>query len=352
MSINNFVRDFGKKSIERSRLYFNDRAYRLAAQSAAKAIASHYGKVSPSILKQCDEYAREVLGDKKHAAGLKAFALFQQQFKEGWIPDSYYGEFVVPKLKGDYGVLGYRKSITRRLYQTELLPDLASAVNGLLYTSDFTPIPPAEFANYIFARCDRVVFKKDHGFQGKSVSFYTKDTFPTTGAHFDNGVFQSYITQHEFFNEFSTAGVSTIRITTVIDDSGAVSCRAAYLRLPQIGDTHVKSATAIKIALHVDSGKLFDTGILPDWTPLDSHPDSKIAFANQRIPEFQSCVEACLATHKNLPFARVIGWDVIVDSNNKPVIIEWNGYHNSIRFSEAAAGPCFADLGWEKLWRK
>jgi hypothetical protein len=31
--------------------------------------------------------------------------------------------------------------------------------------------------------------------------------------------------------------------------------------------------------------------------------------------------------------------------------MEWNGWHNDIKFSEAADGPCFADLGWQNLWR-
>jgi hypothetical protein len=52
-----------------------------------------------------------------------------------------------------------------------------------------------------------------------------------------------------------------------------------------------------------------------------------------------------------MPFTRVIGWDIIVDSMEKPVIMEWNGRHNDIKFSEAATGPNFADLGWQELWK-
>jgi hypothetical protein len=29
-------------------------------------------------------------------------------------------------------------------------------------------------------------------------------------------------------------------------------------------------------------------------------------------------------------------------------IVEWNG-HTDIKFSEAATGPCFLGLGWERL---
>jgi hypothetical protein len=32
--------------------------------------------------------------------------------------------------------------------------------------------------------------------------------------------------------------------------------------------------------------------------------------------------------------------------------MEWNGTYNDIKFSEATQGPCFADLGWERLWKE
>jgi hypothetical protein len=59
----------------------------------------------------------------------------------------------------------------------------------------------------------------------------------------------------------------------------------------------------------------------------------------------------CLSLHEKLPFARTIGWDVVVDQHENVAVMEWNGWHNDIKFSEAADGPCFADLGWQNLWR-
>ena len=53
-----------------------------------------------------------------------------------------------------------------------------------------------------------------------------------------------------------------------------------------------------------------------------------------------------------VPFAICIGWDMIIDTNNEIQIMEWNGSHNDIKFSEATQGPCFSNLGWDKLWKK
>jgi Sugar-transfer associated ATP-grasp len=308
------------------------------------------GRQSPKLFKQCDEYAKEVLGSRKYSPWLRAYTVFSGTFKEGWIPDNYYGSVVVPKLKGDYGEVSDYKSLSRRLFQTDLLPDLVYLVNGILYTPSMDLVRRSQLKEYLFARSKKVVYKLDSGLQGKSVFIYDADSFPSETLALSNGVFQSYIVQHPFFEAFDSHSVSTVRITTVVDDESNVSCRAAYLRLPRSADTHVKSATAVKVVLGVN-GELHEQGYLPNWVPTDHHPDSNMAFAHQVVPNFQSCVKACLTLHENMKFSRIIGWDAIVDINGDVAIMEWNGCHNDIKFSEAANGPCFVDLGWQNLWR-
>jgi hypothetical protein len=308
-------------------------------------------RASPDLFNQCDEYAKIVLGSIKYSPWLRAYAVFSGTFKEGWIPDNYYGRVVVPQLGGNYGEISNYKAVSRKLFQTDLLPDLAYAVNGLFHTSAMEPLKPGELKKFLFAASDKVVYKLDSGGQGKSVFVYDVDNFPDESAPFGNGVFQSYIVQHPFFDAYDSQSVSTIRVTTVVDDESNVSCRAAYLRLPRNADTHVKSATAIKVALNLDDGALYEKGCLPNWVPTAHHPDSGKEFAGQTVPNFQECVQVCVSLHKKLLFSRMIGWDVIVDENGSVAVMEWNGTHNDIKFSEAASGPCFADLGWENLWR-
>ena len=76
------------------------------------------------------------------------------------------------------------------------------------------------------------------------------------------------------------------------------------------------------------------------------------AFERGSFPFYAKCVETVVELHERVPFVSCIGWDVCVDSNNEPQIFEWNGRHNAIGFGEAVQGPCFRDLGWEKLWRR
>jgi hypothetical protein len=303
-----------------------------------------------ALFKQCDEYAKDVLGSGKYSPWLRAYSLLSGTFHEGWIPNNYYGEIVVPRIKGPYGEISHYRAISNRLFYTDLLPDLAYSVNGLLCTSSMEVIHPSELKKCLFATSDRVVFKIDDGRKGKGVSIYDTDSFPEESGAFGNGVFQRYIVQHPFFDQFSGRATSTIRITTVVDDDSNVSCRAVYLRLPRHSDTHVKAASAITVAVRLNGG-LHEQGYRPNWVPIACHPDSKVAFAGLVIPHFQRCVHTCISLHDRMRFARVIGWDVIFDEPGNVVIMEWNGQHNGIKFSEAASGPCFADLGWQNLWK-
>jgi hypothetical protein len=341
-----------KKAVAIARDYYYHAELNRQALQLVESMTSGAGRSRNSVLfKQCDEYAREMLGSSKYSPWLKAYAVFAGTFKEGWIPDNYYGKVVVPRLEGGYGDISDYRSISRRLFQTELLPDLAYSVNGLLYTPALEPIKPSELKKYLFAENERIVYKLDGGLQGKGVFVYDSDSFPDESIAFGNGAFQGYIAQHPFFDAFCSQSVSTIRITTVVDDESNVSCRAAYLRLPRSADTHVKSATAIKVAVNINDGELDERGYLPSWVPITNHPDSGQSFARQIVPNFQECIDMCVALHGKVMLARLIGWDIIVDIKGDIAIMEWNGGHTDIKFSEAVNGPCFADLGWRDLWR-
>ena len=327
--------------------YHDNRQARRLIQSMTSLGA---GQRSRMLFKQCDEYAADVLGSRRYAYWLKAYAVFSGTFREGWIPDNYYGKVVIPRWQGDYGAASYNKALSSRLFQTESLPDLAYAVNGLLYTPAMEPVRRSELKKYLFAASEKIVYKLDNGLQGKAVSVFDLNNFPDDSVVFGNGVFQSYILQHPFFDAFTSQSVCTLRITTVVDDESHISCRAAYLRLPRSTDTHVKSATAIKVAVNLD-GALQDKGYLPNWVPIACHPDSEAEFAGLTVPNFQACVETCVTLHQKMMFSRMIGWDVVADIADNVAVMEWNGRDNDIRFSEAATGPCFSDLGWQNLWR-
>ncbi|MBU2676217.1 MAG: hypothetical protein KJP16_03970 [Gammaproteobacteria bacterium] len=339
-----------KNALRRAFDYHSHWEHRIEANSILKTLEGKLGKTDPKNIKLANEYAREVLGHTHYAPWLYVYTALTGTFKEGWIPDNYYGSVVVPRLKGSYGNISSLKPLTYTIFKSDTFPDIASFVNGLFLTIDNTPINHRDVENFLFNSAEKIVFKVDNSKQGDGVFFFEKKSFDIEKIKLlGNGVFQSYLVQHKLFDDFAPNSVATLRMTTVVNDGGSISLRACYLRLGRINDTHIQSKSHIRVPVDLSSGEFSTEGYLPNWLTVKEHPDTKMKFSGCYIPSFAQCVSTVLELHKKAPFARSIGWDVTVDIDNNVKLIEWNGAHNDIRFTEATQGPSFADLGWDRL---
>ncbi len=328
---------------------FHEKHAREAA-GILKGIEHQRGNIQNHDKKRCDEYATEVLGHKHFAPWLYVYTVISGQFKEGWIPDNYYASVVVPKIKGEYGKMSSLNTLNTALFQSDSFPDVLSYANGVFFDKKYQFVPKEDAESVIFGDQDRAVFKLDSSLQGKGIHIVTRDTFRTDHIQkLGNGIFQRYINQHGVFEKFTKDSVATLRITTMYEDNGEVSVRASYLRFGTGDDTYVKSKTHIRVPIDVKTGTFYDVGYTADWNMVKKPPTSKLPFAGNRIPNFKSCIDTVKKLHRKVPFTRCVGWDISVDIEENVQIIEWNAGHNGIKFSEPIQGPCFADLGWEKL---
>jgi len=340
------------RKLFRRRLRFHQE-HMLRAKAILKNIESVKGKTDPKLIKLSDEYAKDVLGRYAYAPWLYVYSAVAGTFREGWIPDNYYGKIVISLIQGRYGGMSALRASTNMLFGSDLFPDIAYYVNGMFLSHNSTVLRDKELQDVLFNDSDKVVYKADSSSQGKGIFFFNKKTFDAENIRrLGNGVFQNYIDQHPSFEELMPSSVATLRLTTIMDKSGKTSLRACYLRIGRGEDTHVQSAYNIRIPVNLKSGELEAEGFSADWHAIDSHPDTGIKFAKRKIHGFNDCVSAALSLHVSIPFVHCVGWDMTVDRNDKVRIMEWNGLHNDIKFSEATQGPCFSDLGWEKLWRK
>jgi hypothetical protein len=312
------------------------------------------GKLDRRLVALSNEYASDVLGWRGYAHWLQVYSLINGSFKEGWIPDNYYGRIVRPMLKGPYGDTSRLRALTGRLLSghDERFVEKAYWINSLLLSRNYKVVDHTLIKDVLFGDSDTVVFKSDHSSRGQKVSIFSKSTFDINKLRsLGNGVFQEYIEQHEFFKRFMPNSVATLRFTTVLCGTDDASVKACYLRFGRMADTHCKASTNVRVAVNIRTGELYSTGHLPNWDPIQSHPDTGIAFSHHTVPFFGDCLSALVDLQKSLPFVRSIGWDAVVDRDGQVKIMEWNGGHNDIKYTEATQGPCFADLGWEKLWK-
>lgn len=325
-----------------------DEAYAaICAQTPERALA-------PGTQQQIEAYAQDVLGSMRFAPWLGVYAAWAGEFREGWIPDNYYGRVVLPRIQGAVREMSRFKTLSRRLFQAgDLLPDVAYRVNGQWTDIEGRPVKPRDVEALVFQDGPRVVVKSDDSSQGRAVSVIERgrDRILDLDGYGDF-VVQRWVPQSDFMSRFNADSMATLRITTCKRPGQPAGMRASFLRFGRPGADVLLAAGAIRVAVVDRQGTLAGVGALPDWSRVTEHPDSGEPFAGVVIPRFEAAREACERYHDAFPHASLIGWDVAFTTGDDFVILEWNGRHPDIKFTEANTGPDFGDLGWEKLWRE
>lgn len=324
-----------------------------SARAVLAGLETAYGPLSAADRKLCDDYAVEVLGHAKFAPWLHVYSHVSGQFKEGWIPDNFFDECVLPNNSGPYGELSGFRTLNSILVNAPEFPDLAAQINDMIIARDGSVVAAGDLAEVLFGQTDRIVFKSDSSQSGIGVKVLSRASFDAGQVRaLGPGVFQRFVQQHEAYQRIGNSpAVTTLRLTTATDDQGRPSLRAAFLCIGRAKDEHIRAGTDVLVPVDPASGALSPTGYLPNWQRIDRHPDSGVLFAGYDLPGFEACRAVALRCHARLPFVRCVGWDVTLNAEGGVQILEWNGGHTGIKFSEATQGPCFADLGWQRLRR-
>ncbi len=276
--------------------------------------------------------------------------MYRGEFKEGWIPDDYFGMRVLPGLFRGYAPLTARRTTPKRLFNSDAFPDLAYFINNRWFTSEFEPLAVADLVEHVFADSADVYLKMDRTSRGRGVSRLRRPEFPAAiGSLTEDAVVQRPIVQHDWFNQIYPDAVATLRVTTSYLDEKGPRYRAATLRLGYAGRTHVLVAKSLRWAATDRHGAMAHEALDETWTPQCKHPDSGFEFQGATIPYFEKAVDVCLGLHRRLPHEQIVGWDVGITNTGEIEIMEWNTGHPDIKFSEATVGPIFADCGFERF---
>ncbi len=326
-------------------------AYTRAALQQLRTIERDRGSLALGTRRSALAYSRDVFGTVLYAPWFWLYSAVYGRFVEGWIPESFYALAVAPRVNRPRDAAG-AKSLAGRILPARLLPDLAYAANGVFFDTAGTLLSGSRLSVALFSDSDTVIAKPEQSGGGRGIEMVTRDTFDPI-KYVQSGrrvVFQRYLHQHETFDTYADAG-TTIRITTATDPHGSVGIRAAYARLAPRGETIVRSRTAYRVPINSVTGRATDGSLTSDWRRADSHPVSGAEFSALLVPQFAEAGTAVCDIHQRLPHFGCIGWDVMIDRNGAIWLLEWNALRNSIAFSEAAGGPRFRGLNWERYAR-
>lgn len=152
-----------------------------------------------------------------------------------------------------------------------------------------------------------------------------------------NYIIQKVVRQHERMNALNPSSVNTIRILTY--RSGMeVLVPYTVIRIGRQGwDIDNETAGGISTRINED-GTLAKYAYGSPGNDRIEKTDTGIVLEGYRIPSYEKAIATVKNLHLQLPHFNLIGWDISIDLDGDPVLIEWNVWPE---LSQSANGPAF-----------
>ena len=183
---------------------------------------------------------------------------------------------------------------------------------------------------------------------GKDVVFWkssidSDETFIDYVQNKKSVVCQELIKQHPLLNELNPTSINTIRIMTLVFNND-VHVMSSAIRFGAKGNrTDNIMSGGLACGLHPD-GRLRSIAYDYDGRKHACHPKGK-PYKDIVIPNYEKCVDivTALATRFS-SMSRLISWDLAIDENANPLLVEFNISFGGINFHQFCNGPILGDL--------
>ena len=274
----------------------------------------------------------------------------QNPFHPGYIPDDRWFRDVVPH----YNNLLFAKALQDKCLHSVLFPEMkrpetvVKNIAGVFYTDDLTLLTREQAA----ARCHnvgRVIVKPSVGSgQGHGIRFFDTDTltdddlFEIFGKYGKDFIIQKKMPQHPTLAAPNPNSLNTVRVITFLHDD-KVQVLTAILRVGGGGnEVDNTSQGGYKASIRPD-GHLHPVGMskIGGWWAYTDHYPGGLRFEDVVIPSWERIVETVTAAAAKMAHFKIIGWDIAVDPEGEPVLIEFNVIPAQ---GHGTSGPLFGDM--------
>jgi len=271
-----------------------------------------------------------------------------QKVDPRYIPDDlYYGE-LIPYFSNSQ----FRRFGEDKCYHDVWFPDVKRPITickniaGVYYSPEMKPITFGEAVSLAVAYKDECLIKPsiDSG-EGRLIKFFTPETinkadiektFKDMGANF---IVQAAVKQHETLSKLNPSSLNTIRVVSFFFEN-EVHVLSCILRVGA-PNAKVDNVGAGGYACPIQNdGQLNARAVnrKAEWVEVNS---TGIRFADVKVPEFGKVIDTVKFAHKRLAHFKLIGWDMSVDAQGEPVMIEYNTCPGA---NQISCGPTFGDL--------
>ena len=156
-------------------------------------------------------------------------------------------------------------------------------------------------------------------------------------------VVQRPITQSPSIARLNPSSVNTIRCLTLLRKDGTAKLYSSCLRIG-IGDTKVDNASSGGCVVGInEDGYLKEYAYELNGKRFRVHPASNIEFSTVRVPNFNKVKEFVIKMALRMSYFRLVSWDIALDANDDPILIEANLCSGGLNTHQLGNGPVFGD---------
>lgn len=140
----------------------------------------------------------------------------------------------------------------------------------------------------------------------------------------------------------NSSSVNTIRVLSLLSENG-VKIYSSIIRMG-VNGSKVDNASSGGITCGInDDGRLKKIAFSSDGKKYDFHPTSKVKFNEIVIPNYHKILEMVQKIAPTIPHFRLVSWDIALDENDEPLLIEANLRYGELDFHQLNNGPVFGE---------
>ncbi len=162
----------------------------------------------------------------------------------------------------------------------------------------------------------------------------------------NNFIVQEVLDQSKVMKKLNPSSLNTIRICTYLREEG-VAHLFSVVRFGSKGGFLDNISQGGFYCVINDDGSLDQYGY-SIWKNAITETDEGIVLQDFEIPNYEEVKETAKKMHQQVPYFRLISWDIGLDRSETPVLIELNIFGQSIDF-QASTGPLFGEHTDEAL---
>lgn len=308
-----------------------------------------YSKPSKEQLNEIKKFWGDIKPNLKY---LSLYNYYNKSFDPRYIPDDMYYGIIDTYYNNAIDCFALDDKNLYDLYFHDVRRPLTIArKNGYLYTdSDYNIISLDD----VIAKCVKqgsiIIKKSTMSDGGNNISFWEVDNgidqLKTILNQSCNIIIQEIVKQHPNIAKVHPNSLNSIRILTLILGD-TVHVLSAIIRMGANGALVDNGHSGGIFCGLKDDGRFKSTAYsYMTGTRYDNiHPTTGIKFESCNVPNFDSCKELVKKLAPRLcRFSRLTSWDLTVNENGDPVLIEVNLAYGGLFFHQIANGPVFGEL--------